>query len=130
MTKKKIAYKTAKNLGDVPDGFIIDHFETTDNQVEGYTVVNQEVFSQLLANNVALIRSKENSKIDKTAPPPQSIAQNNASSIKPHTHAEPVDHQLMAQKIKEMEDRRKATEEELALFQKFLEWKRSQESGS
>jgi hypothetical protein len=54
-----IAYKTAHNDPNFPDGFITEHFETNENVLEGYTVVSLEVFNALFQNNIPLIRKFE-----------------------------------------------------------------------
>lgn len=56
---KYIAYKTAKNDPNFPDGFITEHLETDQESLEGYTVAPLEVFNILFQNNVTLVRSAE-----------------------------------------------------------------------
>lgn len=56
---KYIAYKTAKNDPNFPDGFITEHFETDQETLEGYTIASLEVFNILFQNNVTLVRSAE-----------------------------------------------------------------------
>lgn len=124
----KIAYKTNTTNPNLPNGFIIDHFETDQDMVEGYIVVDKAIFSQLLANNIPLMREHETNKGITSAHP-------NLPPVprKPNEAAEPVDHATMTQIKKEIEDRKKAAQQDqadAALFQQFLEWKRSQGSGS
>jgi len=56
---KYIAYKTAQNDPNLPNGFITEHFETDQATLEGYTVVTLEVFNALYQNNVNLVRKAE-----------------------------------------------------------------------
>lgn len=57
-----IAYKTAFNDPDLPNGFITEHFETSEPTLEGYNVVSLEVFNGLFQNNISLMRTLEKSK--------------------------------------------------------------------
>jgi hypothetical protein len=57
-----IAYKTAKNDPNLPNGFIIEHFETDKDTLEGYVVVSLEIFNAIFQNNVVLLRAAENNK--------------------------------------------------------------------
>jgi len=59
---KYVAYKTALNNPNLPNGFITDHFETDQETVDGYVVVTLDSFNQLFKNNVALIRQSEASR--------------------------------------------------------------------
>lgn len=59
---KYIAYKTAKNDPNLPDGFITEHFETDQETLEGYNVVTLDIFNAIFQNNVLLIRSMEAAK--------------------------------------------------------------------
>lgn len=59
---KYIAYKTAKNDPNYPDGFITEHFETDQETLEGYTVSPLEIFNILFQNNVNLVRTSENAR--------------------------------------------------------------------
>lgn len=126
---KNVAYKTMQNNPNIPDGFIIDHFETDQDVVEGYKVVSKATFDQLLMNNVDLMRAHENKKNVTSAHPnlpPVPQKSNNA--------AEPADPSIVAKIKKDIADRAaaiKQDQEDAALFQQFLEWKRSQQgSGS
>ncbi len=56
---KYIAYKTAKNDPNFPDGFITEHFETDKDTLEGYSVATLDVFNLLFQNNVTLVRKAE-----------------------------------------------------------------------
>ncbi len=56
---KYIAYKTAKNDPNFPDGFIVEHFETDKDALEGYSIATLEVFNLLFQNNVTLVRKAE-----------------------------------------------------------------------
>lgn len=125
---KNVAYKTISGNPNLPDGFIIDHFETDQDTVEGYIVVDKNVFTQLLANNVVLMRAHEANKgvvsVHPHSPPPPR---------KPDSAAEPADPEIMAKIKQDIEDRKKALQQDradAALFQQFLEWKRTQSSGS
>lgn len=120
---KNVAYKTAEANPNFPNGFITEHFETDDEAVEGYTVVDKTVFSQLLIQNVNLMRSFETQNGITGAPshiPPVPLVPNNM--------AQPADPAIMAAKKKELEDIKKAKDEEKELFKQFLAWKKSQES--
>lgn len=66
---KNIAYKTAKNDPNFPDGFITEHFETDQDTLEGYSIISLELFNIIYQNNIALIRSSENAKGLVTAEP-------------------------------------------------------------
>jgi len=118
---KNIAYKTSQNNPNLPNGFITEHFETDEEAVEGYTVVDKNIFSQLLENNVNLFRGHEVNRgiigIDPSIPEP---------ALRPADHAEPADTKIM-------EDINKVRQENKAdaqMFQQFLEWKRTQSSNS
>lgn len=56
---KYIAYKTAQNDPNLPNGFITEHFETDQETLEGYNVVTLETFNILFQNNVPLMRQAE-----------------------------------------------------------------------
>lgn len=56
---KYIAYKTAQNDPNLPNGFITEHFETDKETLEGYNVVSLEIFNALYQNNVTLVRAAE-----------------------------------------------------------------------
>lgn len=122
---KNVAYKTMQNNPNIPDGFIIDHFETDSDVVEGYIVVNKFAFEQLLANNINLIRAFEAKKGTSVAHPNLPPVPVKANSV-----AEPADPAIIAKIKQEIEDRKKAEQQnqaDAALFQQFLEWKRSQQ---
>lgn len=126
---KNIAYKTISGNPNLPNGFITEHFETDQDVLEGYTVVNKAAFDQLLINNVMMMRMHEENKVNVTAAHP------NLPPVprRPDSHAEPTDHATITQIKKEIEDRKKAAQQDQAdeaLFKQFLEWKRSQGSGS
>lgn len=125
---KNIAYKTSQGNPNLPNGFITDHFETDEDAIEGYTVVDKNVFSQLLQNNVMLMRSHETSQNIKGAgpgtPPFPRI---------PNRLAEPTDHSIIEARKKEVEEAKKKSQQETAdaeLFKQFLAWKKSQSDGS
>jgi hypothetical protein len=122
---KNVAYKTIQNNPNLPNGFIIDHFETDDDTVPGYTVVDKNVFSQILANNVTIMRMHETSKGIKAADPNQPT-----NPPRPNNEAQPVDQALMAEKKKEIAQKAAAVAENAALFKQFLAWKASQGSDS
>jgi len=56
---KYIAYKTALNDPNLPNGFITEHFETTEPTLEGYQVVPLDVFNKIFQQNILLIRAAE-----------------------------------------------------------------------
>ena len=64
-----IAYKTAQNDPNLPDGFITEHFETDQESLPGYNIVTLDVFNQLFQNNIPLMRAKEKSNGIVTADP-------------------------------------------------------------
>lgn len=101
-----VAYKTAKNDINLPDGFITEHFETDQLSVPGYTVVPLAVFNGLIQNNVALIRSKEKASGIVTADPNSVVA-----APRPATDAEGVPSTFTA-----------PTTDNAALFSQFLAW--------
>jgi hypothetical protein len=119
---KNVAYKTIQNNPNFPDGFIIDHFETDDDVVEGFVVVNKEVFSQLLLNNITLMRAYErNTKgIVEAHPnnPPRPIIANDK--------AEPASINVITERNKAIQQ----NQADVELFKQFLAWKSSQDSGS
>jgi hypothetical protein len=117
----KIAYKVNTSNPRLPNGFIIDHFETDQDTVPGYTVVDMATFQVLLNNNVALMRQHETNigilAAPHDAPPhPQ----------RPAHEAEPVDHQIVEQRKQEL----KQNTQDHELFKEFMAWKRSQGQGS
>jgi len=118
---KNVAYKTMQNNPNVPNGFIIDHFETDEDVVEGYSVVSKDVFSQLLLNNVELMRGHEDNKGVVSADP-------NLPSVpvRPNEHAEPASVNMMTERNKAIQQ----NQDDLALFQQFMAWKKTQGSGS
>ena len=119
----KIAYKINTENPNIPHGFIIDHFETTEQVVEGYIVVDKHIFSVLLENNVNLMRSHENTVVGiKGAHPelPEFPRRSNRE-------AEPVDQTLMAEKKRLAEEAAAKEKEEMQLFHQFMEWKKSQQ---
>jgi hypothetical protein len=126
---KNVAYKTIQNNPNMPNGFIVDHFETDEDKVEGYMVVSAASFTQLLANNVTLLRTHEINKGITGADPAQP-----AHMARPNEHAEPVDPTLKAQQQAAAEAAAKAQQqkqdENSALFQEFLAWRNAQNSGS
>lgn len=65
----RIAYKTAQNDPNLPNGFITEHFETDKETLEGYTIVSLEVFNALFQNNVVLMRQFENARGIRTVNP-------------------------------------------------------------
>jgi len=118
----KIAFKTAKNIPNLPNGYVIEHF-STDGQPDGYydgygyTVVSKEIFETILKSNIDLFRNWEASKgivtIDSSIPVPPP----------PKRVPEPVPPEVRAA-------REKAIQEEAdnqKLFQEFLAWKAAQQ---
>lgn len=71
---KNIAYKVAQGIPNLPDGFVIEHYETNDDTVEGYLVVPKAQFQYILDNNIPLFRAFEAARGivtgDPNAPPP------------------------------------------------------------
>lgn len=123
-----IAYKVNTDNPNLPTGFIVDSFETDESAVEGYHVCSKEVFSTLIANNVALMRAFETRNDIKEAHP-------NLPEFprRPNQQAEPVDPTITAQIKKQIEDLQKQQSQSQAdaeLFQQFLAWKRSQDPNS
>jgi DNA replication protein DnaD len=119
----KVAYKINTTNPNLPNGFITDHFETDQNEVIGYTVVDVSVFEKLLQNNLTLLRQHEINNGIQGAPhdaPPH------YQMHKPASEAVPADTALMQQKQKQIEQHIADTQ----LFQEFLAWKRTQGSGS
>jgi hypothetical protein len=123
---KNVAYKTMQNNPNIPDGFIVEHFDTDEDAVEGYTVVSVEMFSQLLMNNVTLMRAHEKSVkgIEPAHPnnPPRPVI--------PNEKAEPADMNIIAARQKEMQQAVEQNKADTELFKQFMAWKKSQESGS
>lgn len=120
---KNIAYKTIENNPNFPNGFIIEHFETDEEVLEGYNIVDKTVFSQLLLQNVNMMRAFESQNNITGAHPNVGPV-----PLTPNNMAQPVDTAIMAAKKKEIEDIKKAKDEERELFKQFLAWKKSQES--
>lgn len=117
----KIAYKVNTTNPNLPQGFIVDHFETEQDMVEGYIIVDQPTFQKLIHNNVALMRQHEVSLGIQGAPQGIPIHPRRDAS-----EAQPVDHAMM-------EERKKVAEQHAAdarLFQEFMAWRKSQSQGS
>lgn len=117
----KIAYKTNSTNPNIPYGFVVDHFETDQDSVPGYTVTDLATFQGLLNANLTLLRQHEVNKGILSAP-------HDAPPLyqRPATDAQAVDATIMEQKKKEMVQNTADHE----LFKQFMEWKRSQGSGS
>ena len=115
-----------QNNPNIPNGFIIDHFETDDDVVPEYIVVDKDVFSQLLLNNVAIMRQHEKDvkgivAADPSSPPrPQ----------RQNHEAEPADMNIIAARQKEMEQIAEKNQADVELFKQFMAWKASQGSNS
>jgi hypothetical protein len=122
---KKIAYKVNQNNPNLPTGFITEHFETDEDAVEGYLVVSKDVFSQMLVNNISLMRTHESTKLGVSGADPRFPGH----MQRPNHEAEQIDASLMAAKKKEMEEKLKKNKENMELFAQFLEWKKSQDGG-
>lgn len=122
---KNVAYKTIQNNPNLPNGFIVDHFETDEDKVEGYVVVSKDSFSQLLANNVSLMRTHETNKGISAADPVQP-----AHRARPNEHAEPVDPTLKAQQLAAEHAAQQKSSENRVLFEEFLAWKNAKSVGS
>lgn len=56
---KYIAYTIAQNQVGLPNGFITQHFETSQSTLDGYLVVPLDTFNALFQNNINLIRQQE-----------------------------------------------------------------------
>ncbi len=112
-----IAYKVSSGNPNLPDGFVLDHFETEESSVEGFIVVNKAVFDTVFANNVNLLKAHEAKKgivtADLAAPPPP---------LRPASDAEPISQSVLLQQQKMVEQETK----DAALFREFLAWKQSQ----
>lgn len=119
----KIAYKINTDNPNLPTGFITDHFETTEQIVEGYIVVDKSVFSQLFENNINLMRAHENVGGIRGAHPELPEFPRRANR-----EAEPVDQSLMAERKRLAEEAAAKERQDLQLFQQFLEWKKSQQA--
>jgi len=118
----KIAYKVNTTNPNLPNGFIIDHFDTDQDQVEGYIVVDQSVFDDLIQSNVQILRQHEANQSTSGAPQ-QGIP---VHPRRDASEAQPIDPQIMAQKNQSLAQAQADTQ----LFQQFLEWKKSQGSNS
>ena len=114
---KNVAYKTNQTNPNLPAGFIIEHFETDEDSVEGYLVIRKEAFSQMMLNNVSLMRGHESKTGIQAADPRQP-----GPLPRPNSDAQPVDQAMMAQKEKQIQQETQDAE----LFMQFLQWKRSQ----
>jgi hypothetical protein len=116
-----VAYKVNTTNPNLPNGFIIDHFETDQSTVPGYLVVDSATFSTLLKNNVTLMRIHETNKGVNAAPhdaPPH--------YQRPASEAEPASNDMMAQKQQAIQQ----SQADAALFAQFMAWKNAQGSGS
>lgn len=114
---KNIAYKTNTINPNMPIGFVIEHFETDEDSLEGYLVVNKETFSQVMINNVSLMRTYETRGGIAAADPRQP-----GPLPRKNEEAQPADRTMMAEKEKQIQQ----TTQDAELFMQFLEWKRSQ----
>ena len=113
----KIAYKLAKDDPTLPNGFVIDHFETENSTEEGYIVTSKENFSLILSNSANLYLNYERNK---------GIVLDTGKMTEPVKKvAEPLTKSQIAE---EVSDSKKAEEEEL--FKQFLAWKASQSNNS
>lgn len=116
-----VAYKINTTNPNLPNGFIVDHFETDQDAVPGYLVTDAATFSTLLKNNTTLMRMHETNKGVQAA----------AHDAPPHwqrpaSEAEPASTDFMSQK----QQANQQNAENAALFKEFLAWKASQNSGS
>ncbi len=118
----KIAYKLNTTNPNLPSDFIIDHFETDQDQIEGYLVAEKDVFQQLLLNNVTSLRKHEAIQTPSFGPSAAPLP------MRPAHEAEPVDQELMNKKKKALEDELQKRQSEAEMFQQFLAWKKSQEN--
>lgn len=124
----KIAYKINTTNPNLPHGFVVDHFETDQDTVEGYAVTNKDSFDQLLKNNVTLMRMHEVNNGISGAHPYQP-----AHPQRPNHEAEPADTNIITARQKAIEEHQKTMQqdkEDAKLFQEFLAWKRSQKQDS
>lgn len=81
--KNNIAYKVSQGSQDYPDGFVTESMETDEDVVDGYTVVSNEEFREIMLQNPVLMKKflEEKSNIPKVPnevrqgrpriPPPQ-----------------------------------------------------------
>lgn len=106
----KVAYKVAMNIPGLPNGFIQEHFETDQDSVEGYLITSKENFSNLLANNAALMQAFDAQNGVVTTPP--------AQKEKPKV-AEPIAPEVLAER-QALEDKAK---QDMELFKQFMAWK-------
>lgn len=120
----KVAYKVNTTNPNLPNGFVIDHFETEQDQVEGYLVVDKDVFQRLLLNNVTTLRQHEMTQ-GIVGGPGTPLA-----TLRPASEAQPIDQALMEQKKKAYEEELAKRQADAELFQQFLAWKKSLGDGS
>lgn len=125
----KIAYKVSQGSPNLPDGFIIDHFQTDKDAVEGYQIATQAVFEKMLEFNINLMRNWEKQKglvtVDSTNPP---------QDPRPTVAAQPISAEDRATQLaaakkalqKPLLEAAGVSEENTKLFQEFLAWKQSQ----
>ena len=118
---KNVAYKTMQNNPNLPNGFIIDHFETDDDVVPGYIVVDKNSFTQILENNVTLMRMHETNKGIMVADPSQP-----PHPVRPNEQAEPADVNMLTARQKTMAQ----NQADMDLFKQFMALKASQGSDS
>lgn len=115
---KYIAYKTAQNDPNLPNGFITDHFETDEEVLDGYQVVTLDVFNTIFQNNVTLVRQAE--------------AQRGVVTIHPNT---PVNDPRPASTVEHVPDdyvppQTQTVEQNAELFNQFLAWVAAGKPGS
>lgn len=110
-----VAYKVSKNNANLPDGFVIDHFQTNEDEIEDYLIVSVDVFQNILNSNTELFIKFEKSKIS-TNPKqaPKASIVNPADILAVNKEKVPAD-----DKSQEDIDNEK-------LFKEFLAWKNSQ----
>lgn len=108
-----IAYKVSKGAPNLPDGFVIEHFETTADNLEGYQVTSKEGFSNILANNGALYQQWE------------VLHRNVNTTPAPELTPEPLKAPTPA-----IVNPTPAVDPNTALFEEFLAWKAAQGNNS
>lgn len=112
---KNMAYIVAQGIPNLPNGFILDHFETDQDTLDGYFVAPKDVFDMLLAHNVTLYRDFEKSRGVVTA-----------DSTLPSPPQRPAHEAIPWSPTQEQLDQLTQQQSDTALFQQFLQWKKSQ----
>ena len=120
-----IAYKVAKNISNLPDGFITEHFETDADAEEGYLVTSKDNFSKLMENNAVLFKAWQ----EVNGKPGDSVVSDDPSIVPdPQPLPAPISKQvegLSAASKAEQDAIKSKKETDEALFQQFIAWKNS-----